>query len=93
MIRDLALGAELAKANKDRADYLEMRARAQVAVPEAELVERVRAVDRARRRADADVSVGERAARSTSPSLGRTRRRRTPALRLSLLRPLAGRGA
>ncbi len=32
VIRDLALGAELAKANKDRADYLEMRARAQVAV-------------------------------------------------------------
>jgi histidyl-tRNA synthetase len=44
VIRDLALGAELAKANKDRADYLEMRARAQVAAPEAELVERVRAV-------------------------------------------------
>jgi len=44
VIRDLALGAELAKANKDRADYLEMRARAQVAVPEAEMVERVRAV-------------------------------------------------
>ena len=44
VIRDLALGAELAKANKDRADYLEMRAKAQVAAPEAELVERVRAV-------------------------------------------------
>ena len=44
VVRDLALGAELAKANKDRADYLEMRARAQVAAPEAELVERVRAV-------------------------------------------------
>ncbi len=44
VIRDLALGAELAKANKDRADYVEMRARAQVAVPEAELVDRVRAV-------------------------------------------------
>src|SRR6202012_5985306 len=44
VIRDLALGAELAKANKDRADYLEMRARAQVTVPEAELVERVREV-------------------------------------------------
>ena len=44
VIRDLALGAELAKANKDRADYLEMSARAQVTVPEAELVERVRAV-------------------------------------------------
>jgi histidyl-tRNA synthetase len=44
VIRDLALGAELAKANKDRADYLEMRAKAQIAAPEAELVERVRAV-------------------------------------------------
>ncbi len=44
VIRDLALGAELAKANKDRADYLEMRQRAQVTAPEAELVERVRAV-------------------------------------------------
>jgi histidyl-tRNA synthetase len=44
VVRDLALGAELAKANKDRADYLEMRARAQAAVPEAELIERVRAV-------------------------------------------------
>jgi histidyl-tRNA synthetase len=44
VIRDLALGAELAKTNKDRADYLEMRAKAQVAVPEAEMVERVRAV-------------------------------------------------
>ena len=44
VIRDLALGAELAKANKDRADYLEMRARAQVTVPESELVERVRNV-------------------------------------------------
>ena len=44
VIRDLALGAELAKANKDRADYLEMRARAQVTVAEAELVERVRSV-------------------------------------------------
>ena len=44
VIRDLALGAELAKANKERADYLEMRAKAQVAVPEAEMVERVRAV-------------------------------------------------
>jgi histidyl-tRNA synthetase len=44
VIRDLALGAELAKANKDRADYLEMRAKAQVAVPEGELVDRVRQV-------------------------------------------------
>jgi histidyl-tRNA synthetase len=44
VVRDLALGAELAKANKDRADYLEMRARAQVAAPESEMIERVRAV-------------------------------------------------
>ncbi|WP_395665899.1 histidine--tRNA ligase [Methylocella sp.] len=44
MIRDLALGAEIAGMNKDRADYLEMRARAQVAVPEARLVEAVREV-------------------------------------------------
>jgi len=44
VIRDLALGAELAKANKDRADYLEMRQRAQAAVPEGELVAKVREV-------------------------------------------------
>ena len=44
VIRDLVLGAELAKATKDRADYLELRARAQGAVPEADLVEGVRAV-------------------------------------------------
>ena len=43
-IRDLRLGAELAKASKDRADYLELRQRAQFAAPEAELVERVREV-------------------------------------------------
>ena len=43
-IRDLKLGAELAKATKDRADYLELRKRAQFSVPEAELVERVREV-------------------------------------------------
>ncbi len=47
-IRDLKLGAELAKSTKDRADYLELRQRAQFAAPEAELVERVREVlDRA----------------------------------------------
>ena len=39
-----ALGAELAKASKDRSDYLEMRQRAQAAVPEAELVAKVREV-------------------------------------------------
>ena len=44
VIRDLALGAELAKANKDRADYLELRAKAQIAVAESELVDRVRQV-------------------------------------------------
>jgi histidyl-tRNA synthetase len=43
-IRDLKLGAELAKATKDRADYLELRKRAQFSAPEAELVERVREV-------------------------------------------------
>ncbi len=44
VVRDLALGAELAKASKDRSDYLEMRQRAQIAAPEAELVMRVREV-------------------------------------------------
>jgi histidyl-tRNA synthetase len=43
-IRDLKLGAELAKTTKDRADYLELRQRAQFASPEAKLVERVREV-------------------------------------------------
>ena len=43
-MRDLALGAELAKANKDRADYLEMRARAQTTIPEADMVARVREI-------------------------------------------------
>jgi histidyl-tRNA synthetase len=44
MIRDLALGAVLAKASKDRADYLELRQRAQALAPEGELVARVREV-------------------------------------------------
>jgi histidyl-tRNA synthetase len=44
VIRDLVLGAELAKASKDRADYLELRQRAQQTAPEAELVARVREV-------------------------------------------------
>jgi histidyl-tRNA synthetase len=44
VVRDLALGAELAKASKDRSDYLEMRQRAQIAAPQAELVTRVREV-------------------------------------------------
>jgi histidyl-tRNA synthetase len=43
-IRDLRLGAELAKSTKDRADYLELRQRAQFTAPEADLVERVREV-------------------------------------------------
>jgi histidyl-tRNA synthetase len=43
-IRDMKLGAELAKATKDRADHLELRQRAQFSAPEAELVERVREV-------------------------------------------------
>jgi histidyl-tRNA synthetase len=43
-IRDLKLGAELAKASKDRINYLELRQRAQFTAPEAELVERVREV-------------------------------------------------
>src|SRR6185437_8398671 len=43
-IRDLNLGAELAKTTKDRADYLELRQRAQFSAPEDELVERVREV-------------------------------------------------
>jgi histidyl-tRNA synthetase len=41
MIRDLVLGAELARASKERADYLEMRQRAQFAVPERDLVSAV----------------------------------------------------
>jgi histidyl-tRNA synthetase len=44
VIRDLTLGAELAKASKDRADYLELRQRAQQTVPEMELVAKVREV-------------------------------------------------
>ena len=44
VICDLALGAELAKANMDRTQYREVQAKKQVTVPEAELVERVKAV-------------------------------------------------
>jgi histidyl-tRNA synthetase len=44
VIRDLVLGAELAKASKDRADYLELRQRAQTLAPEAELAACVREV-------------------------------------------------
>lgn len=44
VVRDLVLGAEVAKMTKDRSDYLELRSRAQQAVPEAELVSKVREV-------------------------------------------------
>ena len=43
-IRDLVLGAELAKASKDRADYLELRQKAQALAPESEIVARVKEV-------------------------------------------------
>jgi histidyl-tRNA synthetase len=43
-IRDLVLGAELAASTKDRADYVELRAKAQFEAPEAGLVEAVREV-------------------------------------------------
>ncbi|HUZ90725.1 MAG TPA: histidine--tRNA ligase [Methylocella sp.] len=43
-IRDLVLGAELAASTKDRADYLELRAKAQFSVPEGQLVHAVRQV-------------------------------------------------
>ncbi len=44
MIRDLVLGAELAKGSKDRSDYLELRQRAQFPVAEDAMVEAVREV-------------------------------------------------
>ena len=44
MIRDLVLGAELAKTSKDRDDYLALRQKAQFAVPEANFVQAVRDV-------------------------------------------------
>jgi histidyl-tRNA synthetase len=43
-IRDLVLGAELAASTKDRADYLELRAKAQFSVAETALVEAVKEV-------------------------------------------------
>ncbi len=43
-IRDLVLGAELAAMTKDRADYLELRAKAQFTVPEGDLVKAVKEV-------------------------------------------------
>ncbi len=44
VVRDLILGLELAKSTKDRVDYLELRQKAQRAVPEAALVDTVREV-------------------------------------------------
>jgi len=43
-VKDLALGAQLAGLEKDREDYLQMQAQAQVTVPQADLVAAVRAV-------------------------------------------------
>jgi histidyl-tRNA synthetase len=43
-VRDLVLGAELAKGSKDRHDYLELRQKAQFAVPESGMIEAVREV-------------------------------------------------
>jgi histidyl-tRNA synthetase len=43
-IRDLVLGAELAAGSKERADYLELRTKAQFSVPEADLLNAVREV-------------------------------------------------
>jgi histidyl-tRNA synthetase len=43
-IRDLVLGAELAASSKERADYLELRTKAQFSVPEADLLNAVREV-------------------------------------------------
>ena len=43
-IRDLRLGAELAKGSKERSDYLELRQRAQFPVPESDMVAAVREV-------------------------------------------------
>jgi histidyl-tRNA synthetase len=43
-IRDLVLGAELAASTKDRADYIELRAKAQFSVPEGDLVKAVKEV-------------------------------------------------
>ena len=44
MIRDLVLGADLAKGSKDRSDYLELRQKAQFPVPQDGMVEAVREV-------------------------------------------------
>jgi histidyl-tRNA synthetase len=44
VIKDLIVGAELAKLEKGREEHLQKQAEAQRAVPEAQLVEAVRAV-------------------------------------------------
>jgi histidyl-tRNA synthetase len=44
VIRDLRLGAELAKASKDRADYLALRQNAQFSIEESAMVARVREI-------------------------------------------------
>ena len=44
MIRDLVLGAELAKSSKDRSDHLELRQRAQFPVAEDAMVDAVREI-------------------------------------------------
>jgi histidyl-tRNA synthetase len=43
-VRDLVLGAELAATSKERADYLELRTKAQFSVPEGDLLHAVREV-------------------------------------------------
>ncbi len=43
-IRDLVLGAELAASSKERADYLELRTKAQFTMPEADLLNAVKEV-------------------------------------------------
>ena len=43
-IKDLIVGAELATLSKERDDYLQKQAAAQFAVPEADLVAKVREV-------------------------------------------------
>ena len=44
IVKDLALGAELSKLESDRADHLQRQAEAQQKVPQAKLVDAVRAV-------------------------------------------------
>ena len=44
MVRDLVLGAELARGSKDREDYLELRQKAQMPVAEDRMIEAVREV-------------------------------------------------